>query len=100
YTLGSVDDAFEQKKQAQREYSLEPIAENPTKVIARMPPISPPLAGAECLEIQDQTEGRRQRFTKQSTLDSDTAGDDGSTSGNKTSTDDDTTTIIASTTAS
>ncbi|CAF3183298.1 unnamed protein product [Rotaria sp. Silwood2] len=104
YTLGGVDDAFEQKNIARREYDLEPIAENPAKVIARMPPISPPLAGAECLEIQGQNEGgssarraKRQSFTKQSALDSDVTSDDGSTSGNNTSNDDDTTTIMAST---
>ncbi|CAF4020323.1 unnamed protein product, partial [Rotaria sordida] len=104
YTLGGIDDAFEQKNIARREYDLEPIAENPAKVIARMPPISPPLAGAECLEIQGQTDGgssarraKRQSFTKQSALDSDIVSDDGSTSGNNTSTDDDTTTIIPST---
>ncbi|CAF4731502.1 unnamed protein product [Rotaria sp. Silwood1] len=108
FTLGGVDDAFEQKNIARREHNLESIAENPAKVIARMPPISPPLAGAECLEIQGQTEGgssarraKRQSFTKQSALDADAVSDDGSTSGtNNTSTDDDTTTIIPSTTTS
>ncbi|CAF1087041.1 unnamed protein product [Rotaria sordida] len=89
-TLGSVDEVFEQKNQAQREHGLEPTTENPAKVIARKPPISPLLAGAECLEIQNQAEGRRQILL----------GDDRSTSGNNTSTDDDTTTIMASTIAS
>ncbi|CAF1131995.1 unnamed protein product [Rotaria sordida] len=117
YTLGSVDEVFEQKNQAQCEHGLEPTTENPAKVIARMPPISPLLAGAECLEIQNQAEGRRQvteskisimifygfsnsilrnnRLWIQILL-----GDDRSTSGNNTSTDDDTTTIMASTIAS
>ncbi len=52
-----MDEAFELKNNSRREQGLDPIAENPAKVIARMPPISPPLAGAECLEMQGQTDG-------------------------------------------
>lgn len=52
-----MDEAFERKNQSRREQGLDPIAENPAKVIARMPPISPPLAGAECLDMQGQIDG-------------------------------------------
>ncbi len=52
-----MDDAFELKNESRREQGLDPITENPAKVIARMPPISPPLAGAECLEMQGQPDG-------------------------------------------
>lgn len=52
-----MDEAFEQKNVARRQHDLEPIAENPAKVIARMPANPPPLASAECLEIQGLTEG-------------------------------------------
>lgn len=52
-----MDDVFEEKNRSRREQGLELIGENPAKVIARMPPISPPLAGAECLEMQGQTDG-------------------------------------------
>ncbi|CAF1525106.1 unnamed protein product, partial [Adineta steineri] len=108
YTLGSLDDAFEQKNTARHEHGLDFIAENPAKVIGRMPPILPPLAGAECLEMQGQTEGgssarraKRQSFTKQSALDSDVASDDGSTNSNNisnnTSNDEDASTIAPST---
>lgn len=45
------------KNKSRQEQSLDPIAENPAKVIARMPPISPPLAGAECLDMQGQIDG-------------------------------------------
>lgn len=57
YTLGGLDDAFERKNRSRSEFGLELISENPAKVIARMAPISPPLAGAECLEMQGQTDG-------------------------------------------
>ena len=57
FTLGGLDSAFEEKNRARQHHQLEPIAENPAKIIARMPPISPPLAGAECLEMQGQADG-------------------------------------------
>jgi len=104
-TLGGLDEAFEQKNKVRLENQLDPIKENPSKVIARMPPISPPLAGAECLEMQGQVEtsssarrAKRQSFTKQSALDTDAASDDGSTTSSTSSnatTDDDGSTLVS-----
>ena len=106
FTLGGLDEAFEQKNRVRGEHHLDPITENPAKVIARMPPISPPLAGAECLEMQGQVEmsssarrAKRQSFTKQSALDTDAVSDDGSTTnsiGSNPSSDDDGSTIVSS----
>ncbi|CAF0832813.1 unnamed protein product [Adineta ricciae] len=107
YTLGTLDDAFEKKNKARREHGLEPINENPAIVIAKMPPVLPPLAGAECLEMQGPTEGgssarraKRQSFTKQSALDTEAANEEGSNNGNtsatSSSTDDDTSTLVSS----
>ncbi|CAF1125017.1 unnamed protein product [Didymodactylos carnosus] len=78
FTLGGIEDAFEQKNIMRQKQNLSPITENPSKVIKKMQPISPPLAGAECLDIQQNESGnsntrraKRQSFTKQSVLDGD-----------------------------
>ncbi|CAF0947828.1 unnamed protein product [Didymodactylos carnosus] len=91
FTLGGIEDAFEQKNIIRQKHNLSTIVENPSKVIQKMQPISPPLAGAEGLDMQQNESGgsssrraKRQSFTKQSALDAD--AEDSSNSNSSSST--------------
>jgi hypothetical protein len=40
--MGTLDDAFNMKNELRRRFNLPPIAENPSVVLSKMPPATPP----------------------------------------------------------